>query len=60
MLCYSTGSLPDGIPLSRIAEILGPSPFRGVELVVTAEMLPRAGDEAHCYRAQNHECHQWK
>lgn len=44
MLCYSTGSLPDAFTFSDIAETLGPSPFRGVELVVTAAMLERAGD----------------
>jgi sugar phosphate isomerase/epimerase len=47
MLCYSTGSLPDGIPLTQIADILTPTPFTGVELVITAEMLRRAGDARH-------------
>src|SRR5438445_6679621 len=47
MLCYSTGSLPDGIPLRKIADILTATPFTGVELVVTADMLPRAGDFRH-------------
>jgi sugar phosphate isomerase/epimerase len=44
MLCYSTGSLPDSFTASHIAEILPPTPFRGVELVVTPEHLRRAGD----------------
>lgn len=44
MLCYSTGSLPDAFAFSDISGILGPSPFRGVELVVTAAMLERAAD----------------
>jgi sugar phosphate isomerase/epimerase len=48
MLCYSTGSLPDAFSLpenlSDIADLLAPTPFRGVELVVTPEMLKRAGD----------------
>lgn len=42
MLCYSTGSLPDGIPFASILDILSPTPFKGVELVVTADMLRRA------------------
>jgi sugar phosphate isomerase/epimerase len=44
MLCYSTGSLPDAFSLSEIAKLLSPTPFRGVELVVTAEMLKHASD----------------
>lgn len=44
MLCYSTGSLPDGASFSDIADILAPTPFRGVELAVTAAMLERARD----------------
>src|SRR5690606_20118299 len=47
MLCYSTCSLPDAFSFADIAGILGPSPFRGVELVVTAVMLERAGDGAY-------------
>jgi sugar phosphate isomerase/epimerase len=47
MLCYSTGSLPDGISFSEIAELLSPTPFKGVELVVTADMLMRALDSRH-------------
>ncbi|MDB5102991.1 MAG: Xylose isomerase domain protein barrel [Fibrobacteres bacterium] len=47
MLCYSTGSLPDGIPFAEIADILAPTPFTGVELVVTAPMLARADDTRH-------------
>ena len=39
MLCYSTGSLPDGFTLPRIAEALSGTPFTGVELVLTAAML---------------------
>jgi sugar phosphate isomerase/epimerase len=42
MLCYSTGSLPDGLPFASIADILSSTPFSGVELVVTASMLKRA------------------
>jgi len=45
MLCYSTGSLPDSFTASQIAEILLPTPFRGVELVVTPEHLRRAQDK---------------
>jgi sugar phosphate isomerase/epimerase len=44
MLCYSTGSLPDGLPFASISDILGSTPFAGVELVVTAAMLKRAGE----------------
>jgi sugar phosphate isomerase/epimerase len=47
MLCYSTGSLPDGLPFPQIADILEPTPFKGVELVVTADMLARARDTAY-------------
>ena len=47
MLCFSTASLPDLLSLSRIAELLSPTPFKGVELAVTATMLARAGDTAH-------------
>lgn len=46
MLCYSTGSLPDGFTLPRIAEALSGTPFTGVELVLTAAMLEKAGDTA--------------
>ncbi|HKP96578.1 MAG TPA: sugar phosphate isomerase/epimerase [Fibrobacteria bacterium] len=52
MLCYSTGSLPDGLPLSGIADILTPTPFTGVELVITAGMLARAGDAAYWRNAR--------
>ena len=45
MLCYSTGSLPDGLSFTAIADILIATPFSGVELVLTAAMLKRA-DEA--------------
>jgi protein FrlC len=44
MLCYSTGSLPDRFTLTQIAETLSQTPFRGVELVLTAPMLERAED----------------
>lgn len=44
MLCYSTGSLPDSLPLPAIADFLSSTPFTGVELVVTAAMLARADD----------------
>ena len=44
MLCYSTGSLPDALSFSEIINLLSPTPFRGVELVVTPEMLKLAGD----------------
>jgi sugar phosphate isomerase/epimerase len=47
MLCYSTGSLPDGLPLDKIADLLSASPFTGVELVITADMLARSGDAAY-------------
>ncbi len=47
MLCYSTGSLPDAFSLPEIAALLAPTPFRGVELVVTPAMLQRAGDVAY-------------
>jgi sugar phosphate isomerase/epimerase len=50
MLCYSTGSLPDAFTFSEIAKLLSPSPFKGVELVVTADMLKRA-DESRYWRA---------
>lgn len=44
MLCYSTGSLPDGFSLTDIAETLSKTPFKGVELVVTPAMLSHASD----------------
>jgi protein FrlC len=44
MLCYSTASLPDRFSSNDIAETLLPTPFRGVELVVTPEHLRRAED----------------
>ncbi len=48
MLCYSTGSLPDDYSeptdLSKIADLLEPSPFKGVELVVTAKLLALSGE----------------
>jgi protein FrlC len=44
MLCYSTASLPDSSTSTRIAEILLPTPFRGVEYVVRPGDLARAGD----------------
>jgi sugar phosphate isomerase/epimerase len=47
MLCYSTGSLPDGLPFTAIADILSPTPFTGVELVVTAAMLRRAEESRY-------------
>jgi sugar phosphate isomerase/epimerase len=51
MLCYSTGSLPDAFSLSEnlpeIADLLSQTPFTGVELVVTAPMLARAGDTGY-------------
>ena len=44
MLCYSTGSLPDSLSLSAIADLLTGTPFTGVELTVTPPMLARASD----------------
>jgi sugar phosphate isomerase/epimerase len=44
MLCYSTGSLPDGCTPDQIAEILLPSPFRGIEYVVTPHDLTTSED----------------
>jgi len=44
MLCYSTGSLPQ-LPFREIINILAPSPFEGVELVMTPDMLGRYKDE---------------
>ena len=44
MLCYSTASMPDSFSSTDIAEALLPTPFRGVELVVTPEHLRRAND----------------
>ena len=44
MLCYSTASLPDRFTASQITETLLPTPFRGVELVITPEHLRRASD----------------
>ena len=46
MLCYSTASLPDSFSSTDLAETLLPTPFRGVELVVTPEHLRRAGDRS--------------
>lgn len=56
MLCYSTGSLPDSFSLTRIAETLSGTPFRGVELVLTASMLERAADSRY-WRAARDEFH---
>lgn len=47
MLCYSTGSLPDAFSFSEIVALLAPTPFRGVELVVTLAMLKRVQDVAY-------------
>jgi len=47
MLCYSTGSLPDSFTASQITEILLPTPFRGVELVIIPEHLRRASDTGY-------------
>jgi protein FrlC len=47
MLCYSTASLPDRLSPSQIAEILLPTPFRGVEFVVLPDHLRRADDAGH-------------
>jgi sugar phosphate isomerase/epimerase len=47
MLCYSTASLPDHFSPSDIAEVLLPTPFRGVEVVVKPQDLPRARDASH-------------
>jgi sugar phosphate isomerase/epimerase len=47
MLCYSTASLPDHFSPSDIAEALLPTPFRGVEYVVTPEGLARASDASY-------------
>ncbi len=48
MLCYSTGSLPDDYSeptdLLKIADLLSPSPFNGVELVVTSKLLGLSGE----------------
>jgi sugar phosphate isomerase/epimerase len=46
MLCYSTGSLPDRHTPSQIAEALLPTPFRGVELVITPELLLHEADRS--------------
>ncbi len=47
MLCYSTGSLPDAASVSDIIDLLAPTPFRGVEFVLTAAMLPHAEDAGY-------------
>ncbi len=47
MHCYSTGSLPAGLSASQIAEILLPTVFRGIELVLTPEWLRQKGDESY-------------
>jgi protein FrlC len=47
MLCYSTASLPDAFTSTQIAELLLPTPFRGVEYVVRPEDLARAPHAAH-------------
>jgi fructoselysine 3-epimerase len=56
MLCYSTGSLPDRFTLPQIADTLSGTPFRGVELVLTAPMLERA-DEARYWHSVRDEFH---
>jgi len=47
MLCYSTASLPDSFSSTDIAEALLPTPFRGVELVITPDHLRRATDASY-------------
>ena len=47
MLCYSTASLPDSFSPSQIAETLLPTPFRGLELVITPEHLRRAHEASY-------------
>lgn len=47
MLCYSTASLPDHLSASQIAEVLLPTPFRGVEFVVRPEHLNRVNDRSY-------------
>ena len=47
MLCYSTASLPDSFSSTDIAEVLLPTVFRGVELVITPEHLRRATDASY-------------
>ncbi len=47
MLCYSTASLPDAFSSTDIAETLLPTPFRGVELVVTPAHLRRQADASY-------------
>jgi sugar phosphate isomerase/epimerase len=42
MLCYSTGSLPDHFSFPQILSTLKPTPFKGVELVVTPAHLLKA------------------
>lgn len=49
MLCYSTGSLPDAFTFSDIRNLLSPTPFRGVELVITPEMLKLADEKSYWY-----------
>ncbi|HAO98585.1 MAG TPA: hypothetical protein DCQ83_00915 [Fibrobacteres bacterium] len=47
MLCYSTASLPDHLSARHIAELLLPTPFRGVEFVVRPEHLCLVGERSH-------------
>lgn len=47
MLCYSTASLPDHFTAREIAETLLPTPFRGVEYVVTPDSLLRVRDASY-------------
>ncbi len=47
MLCYSTASLPDRFTARDIAEALLPTPFRGVEYVVTPDSLLRSVDASY-------------
>jgi len=47
MLCYSTASLPDHLSARHIAELLLPTPFRGVEFVVRPEHLRFVGERSH-------------
>ncbi len=47
MLCYSTGSLPDHFSFPQIISTLKPTPFRGLELVITPAHLQHAHDTAY-------------
>jgi len=49
MLCYSTGSLPFGATPEQIVQWLLPTPFRGIEWVISPNDLKLTTDQSHWF-----------